>query len=59
MKKLGIKNRCRIHEIPGGVEYIIALLAVVESVVPSMIVFLPFIFSRVFSANNDSKETVT
>ena len=35
------------------------LLAVVESVVPSMIVFLPFIFSRVFSANNDSKETVT
>ena len=35
------------------------LLAVVESVVPSMIVFLPFIFTRVFSANNDSKETVT
>lgn len=25
MKKLGIKNRCRIHEIPEGVEYIIAM----------------------------------
>ena len=25
MKKLGVKNRCRIHEIPAGIEYITAM----------------------------------
>ena len=25
MKKLGVKNRCRIHEIPLGIEYITAM----------------------------------
>jgi len=25
MKKLGVKNRCRIHEIPPDVKYIIAM----------------------------------
>lgn len=25
MKKLGVKNRCRIHEIPDGIEYITAM----------------------------------
>lgn len=25
MKKLGVKNRCRIHEIPGNIEYITAM----------------------------------
>ena len=24
MKKLGVKNRCRVHEIPAGIDYIMA-----------------------------------
>ena len=28
MKSLGVKNRCRIHEIPAGIEYISHLLQI-------------------------------
>lgn len=40
MKKLGVKNRCRIHEIPAGIEYITAM--------PRMQLYIDY-FAKIYS----------
>ena len=43
LKELGVRNRCRLFEIPKGIEYISELMGIADPV--NMLFFLGFCFS--------------